>query len=262
MKGGRRALLTESTPSGERAQADLVVAVRGEASEHHSGPQTPTRSPGCTVLLDFADMRTHDERCRVLSVSCLAQCVCDVTSLKCNALWSMIRSSTAWRLSSSGRSYQPSSACTPSAPPPSSHFVSTRFFTMSARGRGRKRDKFLNILAAPFRASRTPSPQPTPPTIVPAAPQPSGTSAITASAYPPASTPATASVPPLLTTQATESRWLAHRTEIVAGVRQVLGFAKEALEGFPVYGPAAAVSTAEKILESVQVRNRPRWRLR
>jgi hypothetical protein len=165
----------------------------------------------------------------------------------------MMRLSSVSRFSS-GLSYHPSS-CAPSAPPPSSHVVSTRFFTMNARGRGRKRDKLINLLAAPFRACRTPSPQPTPPTIAPAAPQPSGTSAITASAYPPASTLATVPAPPLPTAQATESRWSAHRTEIVAGVRQVLGLAKEALEGFPIYGPAAAVSTAEKVLESVQVRN-------
>jgi hypothetical protein len=93
---------------------------------------------------------------------------------------------------------------------------------MSARGRGRKRDKLINILSAPFRACRTPSP---------------------------------------LSTSPTESWWSAHRTEIVAGVRQVLGLAKEALEGLPVYGPAAAISATEKFLESVQVRNRPCRRL-
>jgi hypothetical protein len=37
-------------------------------------------------------------------------------------------------------------------------------------------------------------------------------------------------------------------------VRQVLGMTKEALEGLPVYGPAAAVSTLEKLLEVFQVR--------
>jgi hypothetical protein len=37
-------------------------------------------------------------------------------------------------------------------------------------------------------------------------------------------------------------------------VRQVLGMTKEALEGLPVYGPAAAVSTLEKMLEIFQVR--------
>jgi hypothetical protein len=146
-----------------------------------------------------------------------------------------------------------------SPPPPSSRIVFPCYFVMSASGRGRKCDKFLNVLAAPFRASRTPSPQPTPPTIAPVVPQTSGISAITASGYLPAP-PVTASAPPPPPAQATESWWSAHRTEIVAGVRQVLGLAKEALEGLPVYGPAAVVSTAERFLESVQVRQHPYWR--
>jgi hypothetical protein len=37
-------------------------------------------------------------------------------------------------------------------------------------------------------------------------------------------------------------------------VRQVLGMTKEALEGLPIYGPAAAISTLEKLLEVFQVR--------
>jgi hypothetical protein len=150
----------------------------------------------------------------------------------------------------------------PFPPPPSSRIVFPCYFAMSASGRGRKRDKLLNVLPAFLRASRTPSPQPTPPTIAPVAPQPSGKSAITASAYPPAHVPATNLTSPPPPAQATESWWSAHRTELVAGVRQVLGLAKEALEGLPVYGPAAVVSTAEKFLESVQVRQHPYWRLR
>jgi hypothetical protein len=217
----------------------------------------------------------------------------------------MMRLSTGSRFSS-GLSYHPSSESSyaPSAPPPSesSHVVSTTFFTMSARGRGRKRDKLINILSAPFRARRTPSPQSTPPTILPVAPQPSGTSETTASAYAPASTSATAptsppppqstpptiplvapqpsgtsetaasaytpaSTPAILPTspsppaQATQSWWSVHRDEIVSGVRLVLGFAKEALNGLPV-GAGAAVSAADKFLESVQVRRQHCWRLR
>jgi hypothetical protein len=132
---------------------------------------------------------------------------------------------------------------------------------MSASGRGRKRDKLLNVLPAFLRASRTRSPQPTP--VIASstsAPQSSGTSTTTALTYPSAPIPVTTTVAlPPPSTQVTESKWSAHRTEIVAGVRQVLGLAKEALEGLPVYGPAAVVSTAEKFLESVQVRKRPCW---
>jgi hypothetical protein len=54
--------------------------------------------------------------------------------------------------------------------------------------------------------------------------------------------------------QATKSWWKTHRTEIIAGVRQVLKSTKEALGGVPVYGPAAAVAPLGNVLEIFQVR--------
>jgi hypothetical protein len=134
---------------------------------------------------------------------------------------------------------------------PAPLIVFSVFFTMSASSRGRKRDKVVNLLIAPFRgfkATRTPtaSPQRTT-TLASATSQLSATSAATSS------TPSTA-LPATI-----ESWWLAHRAEIVAGVRQVLGLAKEALGVLPISGASAIVSTTEKFLELVQVHDHPYW---
>jgi hypothetical protein len=133
---------------------------------------------------------------------------------------------------------------------PSVHAL--HFIMSSSGGHGLKRkvDNLVDFLNP--RSSKTSRPSSSQP-IASAAPQSSGASGIAASTYPPAR-PSTASAPPPPLAQATESWWSTHRTEIVAGVRQVLGMTKEALEGLPVYGPAAAVSTLEKVLEIFQVR--------
>jgi hypothetical protein len=126
-----------------------------------------------------------------------------------------------------------------------------------SRGLKRKVDNFVDFLSPrSSKASRPSASQP----IASAAPQSSGATGITASTYPPAPS-ATASASFAPPAQATESWWSTHRTEIVAGVRKVLSLATDALEGFPVYGPAAAVLAAENFLELVQVRDQPHRRI-